>query len=89
MSEAKRNATVVATSDAELLRLDKADFDQLLREPLLRRLRFEEAIARVRDAATPGCFCRNVLAASRSSNGRPRPAPSARIVRAIQMSFGP
>jgi rhodanese-related sulfurtransferase len=51
VSEAKRNATVVATSDAELLKLGKLDFDQLLREPLLRRLRFEEARERVRQGA--------------------------------------
>jgi rhodanese-related sulfurtransferase len=51
VSEAKRNATVVATSDAELLKLGKADFDQLLREPLLRRVRFEQARERVREGA--------------------------------------
>ena len=51
VSEAKRNATVVATSDGELLKLGKLDFDQLLREPLLRRVRFEEARERVRDGA--------------------------------------
>lgn len=51
VSEAKRNATVVAITDGELLRLGKADFDQLLREPLLRRVRFDEASARVRDGA--------------------------------------
>jgi rhodanese-related sulfurtransferase len=51
VSEAKRNATVVATSDAELLKLGKIDFDQLLREPLLRRLRFGEARERVREGA--------------------------------------
>lgn len=51
VSEAKRNATVVATSDAELLRLGKADFDQLLREPLLRRVPFERARERVREGA--------------------------------------
>ncbi|HKI64461.1 MAG TPA: cyclic nucleotide-binding domain-containing protein [Burkholderiales bacterium] len=51
VSEAKRNATVVATSDAELLKLGKLDFDQLLREPLLRRVRFDEARSRVRDGA--------------------------------------
>lgn len=51
VSEAKRNATVVAIADGELLRLGRADFDQLLREPLLHRVRFEEASARVRDGA--------------------------------------
>jgi len=51
VSEAKRNASVVATTDAELLKLGKVDFDQLLREPLLRRVRFDEARARVRDGA--------------------------------------
>lgn len=51
VSEAKRNATVVATSDAELLKLGKVDFDQLLREPLLRRVRFEQARERVREGA--------------------------------------
>ena len=51
VSEAKRNASVAATSDGSLLRLGKADFDQLLREPLLHRLRYGEARARVRDGA--------------------------------------
>jgi CRP-like cAMP-binding protein len=47
VSEAKRNATVVALSDAQILRLEKAQFNELLREPLLRRLRFDEASERV------------------------------------------
>jgi len=51
VSEAKRNATVVAITDGDLLKLGKADFDQLLREPLLHRVRFKEASARVRDGA--------------------------------------
>ena len=51
VSEAKRNATVVASSDGELLKLGKVDFDLLLREPLLRRLRFEQARERVREGA--------------------------------------
>ena len=51
VSEAKRNATVVAIADGELLKLGKADFNQLLREPLLHRVRFEEASARVREGA--------------------------------------
>ncbi len=51
VSEAKRNATVVSLGDAMLLRLRKEDFNRLLREPLLKRLNFDEATARVRDGA--------------------------------------
>jgi CRP-like cAMP-binding protein len=51
VSEAKRNATVVALGDGVLLRLDKEHFNSLLREPLLRKISFEDAAARVRDGA--------------------------------------
>jgi CRP-like cAMP-binding protein len=51
VSEAKRNATVVALADGDLLRLDRKDFNELLREPLLRRLGFDEASDRVRRGA--------------------------------------
>jgi len=51
VSEAKRNATVVALGDGVLLRLDKQHFNDLLREPLLRRLPFEEAGKRVKEGA--------------------------------------
>jgi CRP-like cAMP-binding protein len=51
VSEAKRNATVVSLGDAVVLRLSKQDFNELLREPLLRRVRFEEAAERVRQGA--------------------------------------
>jgi CRP-like cAMP-binding protein len=51
VSEAKRNATVLALSDMELLRLAKKDFNELLREPLLKRIGFEEAAERVKDGA--------------------------------------
>jgi CRP-like cAMP-binding protein len=51
VSEAKRNATVVALGDGELLRLDRNHFNELLREPLLRRLAFEEAAEKVRRGA--------------------------------------
>jgi rhodanese-related sulfurtransferase len=51
VSEAKRNATVVAVGDAVLLRLGKEAFNALLREPLLRRLRFEEAAEMVKNGA--------------------------------------
>jgi CRP-like cAMP-binding protein len=51
VSEAKRNATVISLGEGELLRLDRAHFNQLLREPLLRRLSFEEANEKVRRGA--------------------------------------
>ncbi len=47
VSEAKRNATVTALSDGELLRVKRSDFNELLREPLLRRLSFREAVQKV------------------------------------------
>ena len=51
VSEAKRNATVVSLAEGELLRLGREDFNELLREPLLRRLGFIEAADRVRRGA--------------------------------------
>jgi len=51
VSEAKRNATVTALTDGKLLRLNRAHFDELLREPLLRRFAFEEASEKVRRGA--------------------------------------
>jgi CRP-like cAMP-binding protein len=51
VSEAKRNATVTALSDGELLRVRRADFNELLREPLLRRLSFADAAQKVRGGA--------------------------------------
>lgn len=51
VSEAKRNATVTALTDARLLRLDRRHFNELLREPLLRRLGYAEAFDKVRRGA--------------------------------------
>jgi len=51
VSEAKRNATVMSLGEGELLRLDGRHFNELLREPLLRRLSFEEAAGKVRHGA--------------------------------------
>ena len=51
VSEAKRNATVTAITDGELLRVRRGDFNELLREPLLRRLSFHEAVRRVATGA--------------------------------------
>ena len=47
VSEAKRNATVTSLGDGELLRLARTHFDELLREPLLRRISYDEATKRV------------------------------------------
>lgn len=43
VSEAKRNATVTMKSDGAVLRLDKQDFVELLKEPLLHRITMDEA----------------------------------------------
>jgi rhodanese-related sulfurtransferase len=51
VSEAKRNATVVALTEGQLLRLDRQQFNELLREPLLRRLAFDQAAEKVRRGA--------------------------------------
>jgi CRP-like cAMP-binding protein len=51
VSEAKRNATVVAQSDGALLRLSQDDFNELLRKPLLRRINFQDAAQRVEEGA--------------------------------------
>jgi rhodanese-related sulfurtransferase len=51
VSEAKRNATVIATVDGDLLKLAKADFNALLREPLLTRIGPAAAQQKVRTGA--------------------------------------
>jgi rhodanese-related sulfurtransferase len=51
VSDAKRNAAVVAQTDCDLLVLGKKDFDELLREPLLRKVDFVQARERVRHGA--------------------------------------
>lgn len=51
VSEAKRNASVIGLGEGELLRLGREDFNQLLREPLLKRSGFEDAAERVRRGA--------------------------------------
>ena len=47
VSEAKRNATVTALTDGHLLRLNRNHFNELLREPLLRRIAFTDAAEKV------------------------------------------
>ena len=51
VSDAKRNATVTALTEGELLRVGRKDFNELLREPLLRRVPFNEAAQKVRSGA--------------------------------------
>jgi rhodanese-related sulfurtransferase len=51
VSEAKRNATVTALTDAHVLRLNRSHFNELLREPLLRRIAYADAADKVRRGA--------------------------------------
>ncbi len=51
VSDARRNATVTALSDGALLRLRRGDFNELLREPLLRRVGFTHAADKVHHGA--------------------------------------
>jgi len=51
VSGAKRNATVTALADGQLLRVGRRDFNELLREPLLKRIGFAEAAQKVRGGA--------------------------------------
>lgn len=47
LSEAKRNANIIMTTDGTLMRLSKEDFNQLLKEPMLSWVTNEEADALV------------------------------------------
>lgn len=51
LSDGKRNATVTMETDGVLLRLSKADFDALLREPLLNEVEITQAERMVRGGA--------------------------------------
>ena len=51
VSEAKRNATVTALTDGHVLRLNRSHFNELLREPLLRRIAYADAAGKVRRGA--------------------------------------
>ncbi|MET0292568.1 MAG: cyclic nucleotide-binding domain-containing protein [Steroidobacteraceae bacterium] len=51
ISEAKRNATVTMLTDGALMRLNKQDFRELLNEPLLQWVNFDEAKRMVDDGA--------------------------------------
>ena len=49
LSEAKRNANIIMTTDGSLMRLSKEDFNQLLKEPMLNWVTNEEADAMVKN----------------------------------------
>ena len=49
LSEAKRNANIVMTTDGSLVRLSKEDFNELLKEPMLSWVTNEEADALVKN----------------------------------------
>lgn len=49
LSEAKRNANIVMTTDGSLVRLSKEDFNELLKEPMLSWVSNEEADALVKN----------------------------------------
>jgi formylglycine-generating enzyme required for sulfatase activity/chromosome segregation ATPase/CRP-like cAMP-binding protein len=51
VSDARRNATVTMTTDGTLMRLAKSDFIQLLKEPLVNRVGYQQALAMVAQGA--------------------------------------
>lgn len=51
VSGSRRNATVTMLTDGALLRLEKADFDRFLKEPLLRKVTLDEARQKVEAGA--------------------------------------
>ena len=51
LSDSKRNATVVMETDGLLMRLSKNDFNQLLKEPMLKEVDLEQAKAMVKQGA--------------------------------------
>lgn len=51
LSNAPRNANVISMGDGELMRLNKADFDDLLKEPLIASLSFQAAEAELKAGA--------------------------------------
>ena len=51
LSDAPRNATIVMAADGTLMRLARADFDELLKQPLVKWVSLAEAKAMVRQGA--------------------------------------
>ncbi|MBZ0070909.1 MAG: SUMF1/EgtB/PvdO family nonheme iron enzyme [Gammaproteobacteria bacterium] len=72
VSDAKRNATVTMLTDGVLMRLAKANFNELLKEPLLAKVKFEAARAlltkgaELLDVRLPGEFENFHIADSRN-----------------------
>ena len=71
IAEAKRNATVTMLTDGVLMRLNKQDFRELMNEPLLQWVTYEQARARSSPRAASGstCACR---ASTRTCRSRTR-----------------
>jgi CRP-like cAMP-binding protein len=68
LSEAKRNATITMETDGILMRLSKADFNALLKEPMLNWLTLDEA----KERAASGAKLLDVrLESEHSNNGLP------------------
>ena len=51
ISNARRNATITMVTDGKLMRLSKEDFLSLLKEPMVKRVEYDDAIAMVNDGA--------------------------------------
>lgn len=72
VSDAKRNATITMMTDGVLMRLAKGDFNELLKEPLLNKVKYKEAEALVAkgaellDVRLPGEFENTRIANSRN-----------------------
>ncbi len=49
LSDSKRNANIIMTTDGSLMRLSKEDFNELLKEPMLSWVSYEEAEAMIKD----------------------------------------
>ncbi|HED17338.1 MAG TPA: cyclic nucleotide-binding domain-containing protein, partial [Gammaproteobacteria bacterium] len=47
LSGGKRNATITMATDGEIMRLSKKDFDELLKEPLLNQVDYDQAKAKI------------------------------------------
>src|SRR5690606_17402385 len=69
LSEAKRNANVIMTTDGVLMRLSKEDFNQLLKEPMLSWVTAQEAEQMVSSGSA--CWIDVRLESEFKNNGLP------------------